>query len=378
MKFSMKIMTALAIFAMCCSGAFVMANDSDNSDATTDYAVVDGCLTISGGSTIDYSDTVNLGTLYTFTTCVIGSDVEYLGTYAFYGCSNLTSVTFSDSLLYIGTSAFEGCTGLTSLTLPSSASTIYEDSFSGCTGLISITIPDTYTELWDGIFTDCTGLTSIIIPDLVTTIGNCVFEGCTGLTSIIIPDSVTSIGGYAFDGCTNLINMYCVGASGSISFYNDTSVPEDCIISYDYVEPAYYTVSFDVGISDVTSPASQTIESGSCAIIPALAVEGYTVAWYSDPTLTAEYDFASSITADTTLYLGLTAVVVPVDPDPQTDEGLTSDVDSMLIAGLILLIIGIITLVCMFAIGFPPINPIVIIVDLAVIAAGAILIFFGV
>ena len=128
-------------------------------------------------------------------------------------------------------------------------------------------------------------------------------------------------------------------------------------------------------------PISQTIVSGSCATDPALTVDGYSVKWYSDSALTTEFDYISAITADTTIFLKLTAVATdPVDPDPQTDEESTSDVDSMLIAGLILLIIGIITLVCMFAIGFPPmINPVIsFIVDLAVIAAGAILIFFGV
>ncbi|MCK9323826.1 MAG: InlB B-repeat-containing protein, partial [Candidatus Methanomethylophilaceae archaeon] len=202
-----------------------------------------------------------------------------------------------------------------------------------------------------------------------------------GSADVIVPTSQTIVSGLCAIIPALAVEGYTVAwysdSELTTSFDFTSVIIEDTTI-YLGLTAVVYTVSFDVGISDLIIPASQTIESGSCAAIPDLTVDGFTVKWYSDPTLTAEYDFASSITADTTLYLGLTAVVVPVDPDPQTDEGLTSDVDSMLIAGLILLIIGIITLVCMFAIGFPPINPIVIIVDLAVIAAGAILIFFGV
>ena len=435
------------VMLLCVSGAFVMVNDGDNSDATEPYTVTDGCLTINTDVTIDFTSESNLGTLYTFTTCIIESGLQYLGKYAFSGCTGLTSITFPDSLAYIGQYAFSGCTGLTSITIPDSATSIDINAFEGCTGLTSVTIPATVTEIRDSVFQGCTGLESITIPNSVTSIGAMAFSGCTGLKSIIISSSEISLESYIFENCTNLKNVYCLGSSGSIISGVD-EVPEDCTISYDVVivsvsfdigsadvivpssqtiasgsrattpdltvsgytvswysdpeltasfdfsmpitsattiylkltaiEPETYTVTFDVGTSDVAVPASQTIVSGSRAADPALAVDSYTVKWYSDPTLTAEYDFASSITEDTTLYLGLTAVVVPVDPDPQTDEELTSDVDSMLIAGLILFIIGIITLVCMFAIGFPPINPIVIIVDLAVIAAGAILIFFGV
>jgi len=239
------------------------------------------------------------------------------------------------------------------------------------------------------IYTTGWGSSSVFTSDVIgsystltyVTLPTVTFKLSNGTNPIIIATDFDSV---ISNWPNNPVKVNCV-FTGWYSDYSCTVLFDvNTMISADITLYAGYdvisvSVSFDIGSYDnVTVPGTQTIANGSCATIPDLTVNGFTVKWYSDPTLTAEYDFASSITADTTLYLGLTAVVVPVDPDPQTDEGLTSDVDSMLIAGLILLIIGIITLVCMFAIGFPPINPIVIIVDLAVIAAGAILIFFGV
>jgi len=56
---------------------------------------------------------------------------------------------------------------------------------------------------------------------------------------------------------------------------------------------------------------------GSCATDPVLIVDGYTVEWYSDSALTTEFDYTSAITADTTIYLGMTAVAV--DPSDLSD-----------------------------------------------------------
>ena len=345
MKFSMKIMTALAIFAMCCSGVFVMANDTAAVPEPGAYTVTDGCLIIDTVTTIDFTSESNLGTLYSFTTCIIESGLQYLGKYAFSGCTDLTSITFPDSLAYIGQYAFSGCTGLTSITIPGSAS-IDINAFEGCTGLTSVTIPATVTEIRDSVFKGCTGLESITIPNSVTSIGAMAFSGCTGLKSIIISSSEISFESYIFENCTNLKNVYCLGSSGSIK-NGVNEVPEGCVISYDVV---FVSVSFDIGSADVIVPTSQTIPIGSCATIPVLTVDGFTVSWYSDSAFTTEFDYSKPITSDTTIYLKATAIVVPVDPvDPDdVSDSMGSDNSWYIDMGFLIVILALSLIVIFF------------------------------
>ncbi|MFA6728150.1 MAG: hypothetical protein WCS17_08055, partial [Prevotella sp.] len=107
-----------------------------------------------------------------------------------------------------------------------------------------------------------------------------------------------------------------------------------------------YTVSFDVGISDLIIPASQTIESGSCATDPNVVIDGFTVAWYSDLELTILFDYTSAITANTTLYLGLTAV--SVDPSDPGDVSNSTDSDDLWYFNIEFLIV----MVVLFAISY--------------------------
>jgi len=104
---------------------------------------------------------------------------------------------------------------------------------------------------------------------------------------------------------------------GSASVFISDVIGKFTTLTYVSSGPVTYTVTFDVGISDVTAPISQTIESGSSAVMPDLTVDGYTVAWYSDPTFTTLFDFDSAITENITIYLGLTAV--SVDPSDLSD-----------------------------------------------------------
>ena len=514
------------VMLLCVSGAFVMVNDSDSLDAAPiddglDYTVADGCLTISGtGPMTDYTISVNLHTLYTFSTCIIESGVTCIGSYAFSyafdDTSNLVSIILPDSITIIGSNAFENCFGMESIILSDSVITIGDYAFHNCNNLTSIIIPSSVTSIGNNLFLNCSSLASVILSDSITSIKDFTFYECESLLSIIIPSSVTSIGACAFNGCTVLSTMYCAGSEGSITFNDEEGfpVPGTCTISYDvvlvpvsfdigsatsaiaptsqtipigscatdpalavdgytvewYSDPALtapfnfstpitsativylgltadsYTVTFEVGSASVTAPISQTIESGSCATIPDLTVEGYTVAWYSDSELTAPFNFSTPITSATILYLGLTAVAVPVDPvtyavafdvgstsviapssqtivsgscatDPDlvveghtakwySDSSCTAEFDfstpitanttlylkltaissdnrdnanhALLIAGAALVVVCVILLMAMFVFGIPPARPFIILIDLALIAIGVIMIIFGV
>lgn len=66
----------------------------------------------------------------------------------------------------------------------------------------------------------------------------------------------------------------------------------------------YYTVSFES--NGGTSVSSQSVESGSTATKPADPTkDGYDfTAWYSDSSLSSEYNFSTAVTSDITLYAG--------------------------------------------------------------------------
>jgi len=309
---------------LCLSGVFIIANTDSGSDATInatdglDYTVTDGCLTISGtGAMQDYTSSANLHTLYTFTTCIIESGVTSIGVDAFYNCTGLASITISDSVTTIGADAFFACTSLPSIVIPDSVTTIGTGAFNYCESLESIILPDSVTTIGNNLCQGCTSLASVTLSDSLTSISQQAFDGCTGLTSITIPASVTNFGGGAFDGCTNLTNMYCVGSSGSITFVSD--VPNTCTITYDYVESATFTVSFEFGSTSQPACESQTVPAGSCATDPNVVIDGYSVAWYSDSGLTIPFDFDSAISENTIIYIGLTAI--PDDLDYAVADG---------------------------------------------------------
>ena len=70
----------------------------------------------------------------------------------------------------------------------------------------------------------------------------------------------------------------------------------------------YYTVSFDT--DGGTAIADQSVRSGAKATEPTAPTKsGYTFGgWYAEDTFTAEYDFTTPITADTTIYAKFTSI----------------------------------------------------------------------
>ncbi len=282
-----KALTLSILAMLCVSGAFVIANDDSGSDATInatdglDYTVTNGCLVISGtGPMQDYTSSANLGTLYTFTTCIIESGVTSIGANAFCSCSTLTSVIISDSVTFIGDNAFKYCSNVISVTFEGLQPTFGSYSFYlGYYGFYANAI----------IFTTGWGSLSVFTSDIIASFTGLIFE------------------------------------------------------------PITHTISFDVGTSDVVVPASQTITSGSCATVPDLTVDGFTVSWYSDSGLTIPFDFTSVITANTTLYLGLTVVPaeIPAEDTPSVDDNDNDDpaVPDSVIMAIFVIVIAILALI---------------------------------
>lgn len=89
-------------------------------------------------------------------------------------------------------------------------------------------------------------------------------------------------------------------------------------------EPTTYTVTFES--NGGTAVTAQTVTEGETATAPtAPTYEGYTfIGWYSDEALTAEYDFATAVNTDITLYAKWEEVVVePVEPAVKYSAGQT-------------------------------------------------------
>lgn len=91
----------------------------------------------------------------------------------------------------------------------------------------------------------------------------------------------------------------------------------------------YYTVTFES--NGGSSVASQQVEAGKTVTEPADPTkDGYNfTAWYSDEDLQNEYDFASSVTADMTLYAGwnVSGYTVTFDLNYEGAESTTSTVE---------------------------------------------------
>ena len=284
-----KLLAVMMLATLAVAGIALLsiADDSDQSDAaTTDnltYTVTGGCLTISGtGVMKDYTSSANLGTLYTFTTCVIESGVTTIGDYAFFGCSSLTSITIPDGVTSIGASAFRGCSSLT-----------------------SITIPDSVTSIGAYTFRDCSSLTSITIPDGVTSIGTYAFYGCYSITSVIFSGSKPTLSTNTFALGTS---TYSVSATIYSSGWASDSVFTSTVIG------SYTTLTYSSQIKTVTFQPNNGDNSTIVVMSPDSVISnwpsdpvktGYVfTGWYSDSNLTILFEISTPVTADITLYAG--------------------------------------------------------------------------
>ena len=126
------------------------------------------------------------------------------------------------------------------------------------------------------------------------------------------------VSGLAFSGAVDNNSKITTAAAGKYVFTYDLTANK-LAVTYPQAagEPTYYQVGFDTNCDAYI--ASQTVEADGLVIEPEDPIrEGFTfVGWYSDEALTEDYDFATPVTGDFTLYAKWEAV--PVEPEePET------------------------------------------------------------
>ena len=199
-----------------------------------------------------------------------------------------------------------------------------------------VEIPDTVTSISYGAFQSCSGLTSIEIPSSVTSIGSSAFKGCGRLTNITVGSPAllnhSALSSYKEQGYVHCrLTVTFDGGSSvdteTVDYESTVSAPSDPIREgytfngwllngqpYDFNTPVTdnltltaqweaisYTVTFEVNGTIVDT---KSVKYGSLVDAPAVQpVKGYPfVGWYTDESLTNEYDFDNSVTENMTLY----------------------------------------------------------------------------
>lgn len=118
--------------------------------------------------------------------------------------------------------------------------------------------------------------------------------------------------GYDFAG-------WCTDKAGNNAYSFDTPVNADITLYAKWVgKTKYYTVSFDLNGNGSTPIASQTVEEGQTATVPAVPDDpDYSfTGWYTEKECVNAYDFATPVTANITLYAGWGDKVSALNPVP--------------------------------------------------------------
>jgi len=278
-----------------------------------------GCTSLLSIDIPDTVETIQVGAFQgsALTSVALPSGLDTLEFNCFKDCSGLTSVSIPSGVNTIEDNVFSGCSSLASISLPSGLTSLGEWVFNGCTALEAITIPSGVSSLGYSLFRDCTHLSSVTLPEGLTTIGDSVFYHCEALTEITIPSTVTSMGSGVFDGsgmrrCVMLcrsftynsnmfVNTPIMNAGHGIWGYAGSgaqAAADNMLIPFH----GGFLVSFDEDGGSAVS--DQFIETGSAAAEPAAPTRTSHVfgGWYTTNALDTEYDFSTSVTADTTLY----------------------------------------------------------------------------
>ncbi len=227
-----KLTKALLALAIVSLGFFILANESEESDAddsgqcgyTANWSYSDGILSISGyGKMADYSK-ASEQPWYSYRDLIreisIDDDIESIGKYAFANLSALNRLTYSDcetdqsgniissQLSSISAYAFQN-TPIAAIPLyTSNLANIYDGAFSGCTCLSAVEIGDGLEDLGPNTFKGCMNLQSVVIGSNCFSIGDSAFENCVRLESATIKSAKDYIGANAFRGCGLLKSLF--------------------------------------------------------------------------------------------------------------------------------------------------------------------------
>ena len=119
---------------------------------------------------------------------------------------------------------------------------------------------------------------------------------------------------------------WCTDKAGNDAYSFDTPVNADIILYAKWVgKTKHYTVSFDLNGKGSTPIASQTVEEGQTATVPAVPEDSdYSfTGWYTEKECVNAYDFATPVTANITLYAGWGDKVSALNPVPMINAATT-------------------------------------------------------
>jgi len=274
--------------------------------------------------------------------------VTAIGDSAF-ASAGLTAVTLPAGLTSVGRSAFEG-NFLTDIELPSGVTAIGTQAFAD-NELAAATLNDGLLSIGSMAFAR-NALTALVIPSSVTIIGGNAFafntltsvvltEGlidigdaaffANDLTELEIPASIAEIGSEAFQANSITSVVFMGGAPSAIARGDTSGASLGSAATVRYLAEFEviggftagtwqgYTSSMDRIVSFETnghgSTNAQRVGAGSPATAPTppTAVDWDFAGWFSDTALLAQYDFATAVNADLTLYAKWTIVGSFVD-----------------------------------------------------------------
>lgn len=305
----------------------------------------------------------------------IGSSVDLIPQYLFRYSTNLKEIDVSDasSLREIMYYAFGNCTSLKSITIPESIETLGNYSFYGCTAVEHIYFNAASTnEASSGYnwFYDTgavSGLT-VHVGESVQSLSKYVFSRVINLSTVyynvdtnvvkiftasdnpfcnvgtlnsegfnlIIGDNVTQIPRYAFFGAISLksvsltpnVESICSNAFKGCSMLTDVSVAKNTKIESNAFEDNLVLSYVDTVTVHFNSNGGSDLKDkyllvGNKLVKPEDPVrEGYNFAgWYTNLSLTKEYNFDNPVTENITLYADWSNV----NDDPVTDDPINNE-----------------------------------------------------
>ena len=215
----------MASVLMLAAGAFIIASDSQDNDASPSmigddlyWEITGGTLKIWGtGDMWEYTGLITypwyVNNLYKVKHIELGEGITSLGKECFGHFPYLTGeIVIPSSLEKIGASAFT-TTGITKLVFAedSKLKTIGDYAFQGCTSMTEFSIPAGVEKIGYCAFQDCTSLTgTLAIPKGIKSLGWFAFQNCSKMQgSVEIPSGISLFG--TFDGCSSLTGELRIG-----------------------------------------------------------------------------------------------------------------------------------------------------------------------
>lgn len=228
----MKRSVLLIVVALVCASAYVLLDDSTDTDAIVvsysgscgddvqfNFDMDTGTLTLSGSGTMNpyTNDAVPWSTyMDKIKSVVVTGTVSSLCDYAFFEANAMVSADLTP-VKTIGNNAFYDNFSLTSVVLGGSLESIGASAFSCCTLLASADIPDNVQTIGIYAFSE-TAIRSASIPATLTSLGNYAFDGCDSLASFDVAEGnskYSDVDGVLFDKDKTKLIKYPAARAGA-------------------------------------------------------------------------------------------------------------------------------------------------------------------